>query len=165
MNGKFQVLITPDFKISPDSALLLGNWTDENLVGYYVLEYDTLNDAMGEAFNYPDIDWYKMVLNHKYIYLRLKNIMESIIKNNELNVELKPTLMDPEMLKNTMFERVIRGGERFNLRHGLTDIIDFTIINPWSNKLHTISKLIENYRYNLQRDDLRIGSKRLLMER
>ena len=68
VDNMYQVLITPDIKISPDSALLIGNWSDESLRNFYVLQFESLNDAQAEAFKYPDIDWYKIVLNHKYIF-------------------------------------------------------------------------------------------------
>lgn len=161
-NGTFQVLITPDIKISPDTSLLIGNWADENLRNYYVLQYDTFNDAMAEALNYPDIDWYKMVLNHKYIFMRLDSTLKHIISEYNFNVEYKAQLLDPTTLKNVMFDRVMKGGERFNLRYGLNDIIHFTIINPWKNNLHVIAKIIENYTSDTYRDDLRIRSKKII---
>jgi len=160
-NG-YQVLITPDIKVSPDSALLIGNWTDENLRNYYLLHFHSLNDAQCAAYDYPDIDWYRIVLNHKYIFLRLKDTIQTILKNNNLNVELQSVLMEPEMLKEVIFERVARGGDRFNLRYGMNDVISFTIVNPWSNNLHTIAKLIENHREHLYRDDLRIRYKKIV---
>ena len=161
-NGTFQVLITPDIKISPDTSLLIGNWADENLRNYYVLQYDTFNDAMAEALNYPDIDWYKMVLNHKYIFMRLDSTLKHIISEYNFNVEYKAQLLDPTTLKNVMFDRVMKGGERFNLRYGLNDIIHFTIINPWKNNLRVIAKIIENYTSDTYRDDLRIRSKKII---
>jgi hypothetical protein len=161
-NGEFQVIVTPDIKISPDSSLLFGNWADENLRNYYILQFTTFNDAMAEALKYPDIDWYKMVLNHKYIFTRLENTLKSIINEYKFNVELKSKLLDPETLKNVMMDRVIKGGDRFNLRYGLNDIISFTIINPWTNNLHNISKIIEKYTNVTYRDDLRIRSKKII---
>jgi hypothetical protein len=158
----YQVLQTPNIPISPDSSLLIGNWSDEDLRGYSVAQFQSLNDAMAAAYQYPDIDWYKMILNHQHIFIRLKNILESIISEYNLNVEFRPTLMNPETLKNTMFDRVIRGGERFNLRFGLNDIINFTIVNPWSNNLHSLAQKIEDYRAHLFRDDLRIRFKNVI---
>ena len=85
-----------------------------------------------------------------------------MLNDNDYNVEFIPILTNPDTLKNIMFDRVIRGGERFNLRHGLNDIISFTIVNPWSNNLHNISKSIENYHSHMGRDDLRIRSKKIV---
>ena len=162
VNNTYQVLITPNIRVSPDSSLLIGNWEDESLRNYYVLEFESLNDAQCEAYKYPDIDWYRMVLNHEHIYGRLKYTIQAVLNDNDYNVEFIPILTNPDTLKNIMFDRVIRGGERFNLRHGLNDIISFTIVNPWSNNLHNISKSIENYHSHMGRDDLRIRSKKIV---
>lgn len=161
-DGKYQVLITPNLQMSPDSSLLIGNWEDESLRDYSVLQFETLNDALCEAYKSPDIDWYKMVLNHKHIFKRLEDTIREIINENNLNVEFRSNLVDPLTLKNIMFDRVMKGGERFNLKNGLNDIISFTIINPWTNNLHNISKILENYRTHLYRDDLRIKSKKII---
>ena len=162
VDNAYQVLITPDIKISPDSALLIGNWEDESLRNFYVLQFESLNDAQAEALKYPDLDWYKIVLNHKYIFGRLQESIQQILDENKFSVEFKATLMDPDTFKNTMMDRVVRGGERFNMRYGMSDLISFTIINPWSNNLHNISKQIENYRTYLFRDDLRLRSKKVV---
>jgi hypothetical protein len=161
-NGGFQVLITPDIKISPDSSLLIGNWTDEKLRNYYVLQFSTFNDAMAEALNYPDIDWYRISLNHKYIYARLEGILKKIINDNGFVVEFQPKLLDGVTFKNVMMDRVMKGGDRFNLRYGMNDIINFTIINPWTNNLNVIANTIENYRSDTYRDDLRIRFKKVI---
>jgi hypothetical protein len=158
----YQVLITPDIKIAPDQSLLIGNWSDEHLRNYHVLQFETLNDAQCEAYEYPDIDWYRLVLNHQHIFSRLESTLRNIIHNNNLSVEFRPTLMDPETLKNTMFDRVLRVGERFNMRSNMNDIINFTIINPWSHNLHTISTLLETYQAHLYRDDLRLRHKKVI---
>ena len=162
LDDKYQVILTPTLQMSPDSSLIIGNWEDESLRNYQVLQFETMNDAMAEAYNYPDIDWYKMVLNHKYIFERLEKTLKSILEKNNLSVEFKSKLLDPITLKNTMFDRVIKGGGRFNLKTGLNDIISFTIINPYSNTLHNISRLIENHREHVYRDDLRIRSKKII---
>ncbi|QKF94265.1 hypothetical protein QKU48_gp0807 [Fadolivirus algeromassiliense] len=162
VDNKYQVLITPDIRISPDSALLIGNWEDESLRNYYILQFESLNDALCEAYNHPDLDWYRIVLNHEHIFKRLEMTIRSILNEHNLNVEFKGTLMDAETFKNTMFERVIKGGERFNLRYGMNDLISFTITNPWSNNLHNISKMLENYRAHLYRDDLRLRHKKII---
>jgi hypothetical protein len=70
--------------------------------------------------------------------------------------------MTPEEFKNIMFNRVLAGGERFNMRHDFNDIICFTIVNPWSNVLHKISKMLEQHRVHLFRDELRIKEKKII---
>jgi len=162
LGDKYQVLITPEIKIAPDNPIMVGNWEDENLRNYYILEFDTLQAAQCEALKHPDIDWYRLVINHQHIFKRLEMLIGSILAENRINGELKSGLQDAETLKNTMFNRVMRGGNRFNLRYGMNDIITFTIINPWTNNLHHISKLLENHRAHLHRDDLRIRSKEIV---
>jgi len=162
VNNSFQVLITPNIKVAPDSPILVGNWEDENLRNYYVLEFDSMNGAQAEAFKYPDIDWYRFTLNHEPIFKNLNSIIRSVINDYGFNVDIKPHLMSPEELKFTMFDRVLLGGERFNTRSGFNDIISFTIISPWTNVLHKVSRVLENYKYHMFRDDLRIREKQIL---
>lgn len=158
----FQVLITPSIKISPDSSIMVGNWDDAELRNFYILEFPTLRDAECEAYKWPDIDWYRLVLNHKYIYERLDLELRKIIGDTGFTVDYYPHLMDPEMLKNTMFDRVAHGGPNFSMRFGMSDIISFVIVNPWTENLHKLSKAIENTRGHLYRDDLRIRSKNIM---
>lgn len=158
----YQVLMTPNIKISPDNAIMVGNWDDAELRNYFVLNFETLNDAQCEAYNHPDIDWYRLVINHKHIYKRLETTLKMILDNNGFTVEFHGNLMSPEVLKNTMFDRVMAGGERFNMRYGMSDIISFTIVNPWTDNLHKIAKAIESYREHLSRDDMRIRSKNIV---
>lgn len=158
----FQVLITPYLKVAPDVPLLIGNWDDENLRNYSVISYESLNDAQCEAFNYPDIDWHRIVLSHEHIFIRLRDTIKDLLDQYDFKVEFKANIMDGEMLKNTIFNRVERDGERFNLRFAMNDIISFTIVNPWFNNLNKISHMLENYRAHLARDDLRIRYKRIL---
>jgi hypothetical protein len=158
----YQVLITPNMKIAPDLPVLIGNWEDSDLRNFYVLTYPTLNDAQAEAFKYPDIDWFRLILNHKYIYERLDLKIREIIKSNNFDVEYKSHLMDAKEFKNKMFDRVIRNGERFNLRYNFNDIITFTIVSPWSTTLHRISQVLETYRDHLYSDVLRIRYKKIV---
>lgn len=158
----FQVLITPYMKVAPDVPLLIGNWDDETMRNFSVINYENLNDAQCEAFNYPDIDWHRIVLNHEHIFVRLRNTIQELLNRYNFKVEFKAELMDGEMFKNTMFNRVERNGERFNLRFTMNDIMSFTIVNPWSKTLHKIAHMLENHREHLARDDLRIRFKRIL---
>jgi hypothetical protein len=67
-DNKFRVLITPSYVSSPSMELILGNWNDEHLKGFHVLEFKTLADAMDLAFKYPSIDWNKLVNIHRDAY-------------------------------------------------------------------------------------------------
>lgn len=158
----YQVLITPDISMSPDSSLMLGCWTDEYLRNYSVVSFMTMNDAMTEALKYPDINWVRLVLNHQEIFKRLKFAIKNILDEKSFNVDYKPELMSPEKLKNIMFDRVIRGGDRFNLKSNFNDIISFTIVNPWSKVLHNIAHTIETYKENIYVDVLRIREKHII---
>ena len=162
MGNTYQVLITPDIKMYPDSSLLIGDWTDEKLRNYRVLQFESLNDAQYEAYNYPDIDWYKLILNHQHIFVRLENTIREILNDNQFSVEFKPVLMDPETMKDTMFNRVVKSGERFNLRHNMNDIICFTIVNPWFSTLQNIATVLQTYQAHLHRDDLRLRHKKVI---
>jgi hypothetical protein len=155
----FQVLITPHNNIAPDSPMLYGNWDDDDYRNFYIMEFKSLNDAQCEAFEHPDIDWYRLVLNHKEIYIRLLNQIGDLVASNTVNFEFIPHLMAPLEVKNMVLNRVMNNGERFNLKYGLSDIISFTIISPWSKNLFNIANVIENYKEHFFRDDLRIREK------
>jgi hypothetical protein len=45
-------LRSPLFFYTP---LFIGNLDDPNMVHYYILEFNTLSDALAEAYTYPDI--------------------------------------------------------------------------------------------------------------
>ncbi len=161
-NGTYQVLITPSIKIAPDVPLMIGNWDDEELRNYYILDFPTLQAAQCEASRHPDIDWYRIVMNHKHIHHRLSASIQQIIADNFFTVEFQSKLMSPDEFKDTLFDRIMRGGERFNLRHGMNDLMTFTIINPWTANLHKMSLLLESHREHLHRDDLRIRDKQIV---
>jgi hypothetical protein len=158
----YQVLITPTIQVSPDSALMIGAWDDSELRNFYVLEFDNLRDAEYEAYKHPDIDWYRLVVNHKYIYERLEINLKQVISNSGFTVDFRGNLMDPDTLKHTMFDRVINGGDRFSMKFGMSDIITFHITNPWTSNLHKLSKAIENTRAHPYRDDLRVRNKKII---
>lgn len=161
-DGIFQVLITPEIKIASDNPIMMGNWEDESLRNYYILQFETLQEAQCEALKYPDIDWLRISLNHVHIFQNLEQQLRTLIAEFGYNIDFRSKLMDGEMLKHVMFDRVMRGGERFNLSYGLNDIISFTIINPWSNNLHNLAHAIETHHSHLYRDDLRIRSKKIV---
>lgn len=161
LGNVFQVLITPSIKVSPDSSLMVGNWEDSELRNFYILEFPTVSDALCEAMNHPDIDWYRLIINHTHIFKRLDNTIKSVMQDQGFSTEYHPQLMTPEMLKSTMFDRVMKNGDRYNLRYGANDIISFTIINPWSSNLHKIARALESHRVHPYRDDLRIRERNI----
>ena len=160
-DGTYQVLITPDIGMSPDSSLMIGNWTDSHLRNYYVATFPTQNDAMAESYKYPDIDCRRIVLNHEHIFHRLRSIVQHIISENNFEVELKSHLIKSDEFKNKMFDRVLQKDCEFSLKCDFNDIISFTIVNPWSRVLSDISSKFETYREWMTLDVLRIREKEL----
>jgi len=143
-NNRWQVLITPGYPFDAGYALLLGNWTDPNLRGYSIEEVGTFEDALDIAFKYPQLDWYKIILFQKDIFVKLRIIISKILEKANIIVEFEPHLMTPEELKNTMFDRVMVFGERFRLRYNLNDTIGYHIINPFSNNLKELFVILRS---------------------
>jgi hypothetical protein len=144
--NKIQVLITPHHRFDPGFELMLGAWTDDHLRNYHIMEFIDMDDALGEAFNYPDIDWEKMVLFHKDIYVKLYKIIKSELQDNDFITEFEPQIMTANQIKETMFDRVMKLGKRFKLNYNLNDIIGYHIINPWGKNLREIYKILKNNR-------------------
>lgn len=143
---KLQVLITPHHRFDPGFELMLGAWTDDHLRNYHIMEFIDMDDALEEAFNYPDIDWEKMVLFHKDIYVKLYKIIKSELQDNDFITEFEPQIMTANQIKETMFNRVMKLGKRFKLNYNLNDIIGYHIINPWGKNLREIYKILKNNR-------------------
>ena len=143
-NNKYQVLITPTLSSSASFETLIDNWQDENLLHFYIKEYEFQSDAMYEALNYPDIDWFKLVTIHREHYNMYKNIVKEIIDKNKMVVEFVHKLIDPLILKHMVFDKVMQNDPE--LKYGLNEIISFKIINPWSKNLNQFAKIFTNYR-------------------
>ncbi len=144
--NKFQVLTTPHHRFDPGFELMLGGWTDDNLRNYNVKEFMDMDDALEEAFNYPDIDWEKMVLFHKDVYVKLYKIIKSELEENDFIVEFEPQIMTASQIKDAMFDRVMKFGKRFKLNYNLNDIIGYHIINPWGKNLREMYRIFKNNR-------------------
>lgn len=142
--NKIQVLITPHHRFDPGFELMLGAWTDDHLRNYSIKEFVDMDDALEEAFNYPDIDWEKMVIFHKDIFVKLHKIIKSELQYNDFIVELEPQIMSAEQVKHAMFDRVMKFGKRFKLNYNLNDIIGYHIINPWGKNLREIFKVLRD---------------------
>lgn len=143
-NNKYQVLITPTLSSNASFETLIDNWQDENLLHFYIKEYDFQSDAMYEALNYPDIDWFKLVEIHREHYNMYKIIIKEIIDKNKMVVEFVHKLIDPFILKHMVFDKVMQNDPE--LKYGLNEIISFKIINPWSKNLKQFAKIFTNYR-------------------
>lgn len=145
-NDKFQVLLTPTYSTSPSMEIMLGNWSDAKLRGFKVVEFSTMHDAMGLAYQYPDINWNKIASIHTDSFDKITNIVNSTLKKNNFIVEVDSHLMDPLEIKNTMFDRVGKMGERYTLFYNANDVICINIINPWYHNLNIIASILRQIR-------------------
>lgn len=140
--NKFQVLITPHHIYHAGFELMLGNWTDTHLKNYRIETFDSWEDAMDRAYQYPDINWDQMILWHKDIFSKLHGIIKYELDVNNFKVEYEPKLLNPYQAKNLMFDRVMMFGNRFRLGYHMNDIISFHIINPFSSNLKEIGHIL-----------------------
>jgi len=148
-NNSFQVLVTPSYVTAPSMELMLGAWSDEHLRGYNIISFSTLQDAMDLAFQYPPVDWNKLVSVHEDSFRVISQAVKRILQNGNFIVDVDYHLMDPTEIKETMFKRVSHFGERYNLFYNANDVICINIINPWTktlNELVTILKIIPDLR-------------------
>lgn len=155
-NELYQVLITPTHRFDSSFELMLGNWNDENLNNFQIKTFANSNDAMATAYNYPDISWEKLIIFHTDIYQNLFKIIQFHIDNNNFSVEFNYHMMKPEEVKNNMFDRIIKQGQRFRLKYNANDIISFNIFNPWFNNIKALA--------NILKVDKRLRIKKLISE-
>ena len=143
-NNKYQVLITPTQPYNPSFEFIMGNWSDEHLRNFYILEFDTLGEAQCEAYKLPDIDWRVMVLNYKSAFHDTREIIKNVLDRERFIVDFDARYMTPDEAKNTFFNRVMNFGKRFTLVYHMNDIIHYHITNPWTkNCLEIADKLIK----------------------
>jgi hypothetical protein len=139
---KYEVLITPFNVYDSAMEIIYGSFKDENLSGYSIRTFNTLQEAQDIAFNMPDIFWHKMTSDHidnyKNLYKQIKNILDDYLIIAEYNGHL----MTPEEIKNVMFNRIKRNDYAFRLYNNLNDIISFKIVNPWTENCIEISKIL-----------------------
>jgi hypothetical protein len=157
----FQVLITPTQLNNVGFELLRGDsisFDDSFLQNYNVMSFNTLADAQCEAFYHPNIDWDNLVLLNNNAYYDITKIIKEDLDILGVNVQFEPKIMTPLELKNTMFDRVINLGSRFNLSYQLNDIISFKIINMWTKNLDEIAlKLMKNARLRIKKTKKKEG--------
>lgn len=146
LDDKFQVLVTPTYSTSPAMEIMLGNWSDAKLRGFKVVNCNTMQDAIGIAYQYPDINWNKIISMHTDVYYRITDIVRDVLKKNNFIVELDAHLMEPSEFKHTMFDRVSKLGERYTIFYNANDVICINIINPWSHNLETIAAILRPIR-------------------
>jgi hypothetical protein len=151
INNHYQVFITPNSYALPSSNIdftltLLDNWYDTEFTDYHIIEFDNLQDAQFEAFKYPNIDWYKIVLFHKNIYDSLIININKIIFNHKLIVEFNSQLLSEEQLKNKIFEKLSTCNHTKSLSTEPNTVFGFSICNPWTSNLEKISKILTQNR-------------------
>jgi hypothetical protein len=137
---KYEVLVTPYHMYDSQMEIILGGWRDENLTGYSIKTFDTLQAAQEEAYNYPDIFWNKLISDHVEYYKILSKTLQNLLNDYLVIAELKCHLMTADELKYSMFNRIKRNDAAFRLYNNLNDIICFKIINPWTFNCIEISK-------------------------
>lgn len=142
-NDKYQVLITPSMDF------LIGRWTDPYPHNFSVEYYDTMEEAQIRSFDLPEINWVRFVEIHEQEYIRIKALIQNIITKNRLIFDIKPLLKDPEILKNNFFDSVIKSqneGNDFKMKDNLYDVINIRLINPWTDNLKEMEKILSTER-------------------
>lgn len=153
-NKEYQVLMTPHQQYNPSFEFMLGAWTDENLMGFDVVNYRDRNTALCAAHDHPDINWHQLIEYHRDNYTMLKSIIIKSLNHVKMAVNFKSHLMNTEEVKNTFFERIMKGkytdsnnngysdggnsGNAFRLIYDMNDIISYTITNPWTSNLQEL---------------------------
>jgi len=162
----YQVLITPsiDSTNSPDNSLLVGDWSEANFKNFSILEYPSQSQALCEALNHPNIDWFRLVLNHKHIYTRLLDNIRDILEKHDVSdkIQFISKLLTPEELKQSMFEVAAGNPPSSKYYSNNINIISFTLVNPWTMNLKKFSKILEAQREYYNRNDLRLSGKRIV---
>ena len=143
INDEYQVLFYPCRNFDPSTELLMGGWTDENLRGFSVSTFKTLQEAQIEALNSgADINWEKLHDDHNVFFNDIKkNIVNVLIKHNFI-VDFNATLLNGYQIKNALFDRALKNS-RFTLAENFNDIISFNIVNPWSKNCDEIVRFLK----------------------
>lgn len=151
----YQVLITPTQVSNAGFELLRGDlssFDDSFLRNYTVLTFNTMAEAQVEAFNYPDVDWDSIVLLHNNAFVDLGQLIQQDLDAINISAVFEPKMLNAEELKNTVFNRVMRYGERYNLSYNMNDVISFNIVNMWTKNLDEISShLINDFRLRIRK--------------
>jgi hypothetical protein len=141
-NTKWQVIMTPHQDYNVGFEYLLGSWTDEGIMGFKVLEFDSYDRAVEIATNHPDINWDQLVDFHKDSYLFLGKLIGEIVSDSNMICRTSSKLLTPDEAKDRMFERIQRyemiGDTRSVLEQN--DLISYRITNPWSGNLAEIAR-------------------------
>lgn len=142
-NDKYEVLITPNLNLYPDTEKMSGSWTDEHLVGFDIKYFDNKQDAYYCAVEQPELDWYKLVRSQKDFYNIIQYKVTDILDTHNFTYGIDSKIMTPEQAKNVFFERVLKNGNRFTLANSYNDIITVVIYNPWYENLNSMADILK----------------------
>jgi len=132
INNIYQVLITPTHKFDTGYELMLGQWRSPHLSNFEVIQSTSYDRIKLIALQMPDINWTKFILEHKSAYHDLHVIIKEHLTKQPYNATYEPNIMAPNVLKNTMFDRVMNYGNEFRLVTHMNDLITFHISCPKS---------------------------------
>jgi hypothetical protein len=141
-NNQYQVLITPYHRFNADFQVLLGNWKDENFRGFNVITYDNLQDALNKSYEMSNIDWDQMILWHKDNYAKLCHIIRDEMRRYHKKGTLIPHIFNSHLIKELMFDRVLKYKNHFTLAHYMNDIISFELIYEHSQDVYNMTSIL-----------------------
>lgn len=145
INNKYQLLINNNYTTNPSIELTLGDILNkEQLKNYEIKHYDNLQDAINEAYNYPPINFNKIHSDSVDIFKRLNLLVNNILLNE--NIIIKPKLLLPNEIKNMLFDRILKHGNRFNFYFNFNDIITFDLIHSHTNNLLNIINILKKHK-------------------
>lgn len=137
----FQVLITPNQQYNVGFEYVIGSWSDGSLRGFKVVEVDSLDKAVDLADNHPNINWDQLVEFHKDSFLYLGALINKIVSYSRLPVSINSKLMEPNEVKHTMMNRVLKyqNDGSFRIVNNMNDIVSFEISAKTSIDLEKLS--------------------------
>ena len=145
INNKYQLLINNNYTTNPSIELTLGDILNkEQLKNYEIKHYDNLQDAINEAYNYPPINFNKIHSDSVDIFKKLNLLVNNILLNE--NIIIKPKLLLPNEIKNMLFDRILKHGNRFNFYFNFNDIITFDLIHSHTNNLLNIINILKKHK-------------------
>lgn len=141
INNKYEVLINNNYTTNPSIEVTLGELFNTQLRNYEIKIFDNLQDALNLAYDYPPLNFNKMHSDCVDNFKKLIYLINKVLK--EQNVNIKPKLLEPEEIKNMLFDRILQKGRRFTFYYNFNDIISFDIINPYYHNLIEISSILQ----------------------
>lgn len=141
INNKYEVLINNNYTTNPSIEVSLGELFNTQLRNYEIKIFDNLQDALNLAYNYPPLNFNKMHSDCVDNFKKLTYLINKVLK--EQNVNIKPKLLEPDEIKNMLFDRILQKGRRFTFYYNFNDIISFDIINPYYHNLIQLINILQ----------------------